>query len=319
VLFLALTLLLLSFLARFRNISRILDCVSCEKCRLWGKLQILGIGTAIKILLTKEEDLMIKTFTDVDEEVEETRGYDSFTSSRDISLINRQEIIALINTLNQFSKSIEFAAVASHEKEKEASAAREAAKKMKPDTEKSEGEFITDKRNGKEARDGSMSFVGPTEEKLSDSVYVGALPTSVPSLISLRRLDRGENRFFNLLEIDDDHSGVDKQEIGNEGFHRVDGALEGNVKSLPVSSNEYVQMRSNLNQVDDDEVVYSKWETQDSSNSPISTFNTRRSSSTSTSSSLSFLPLLFLSAVITVVFPLQIFLLVRNYCAHRTA
>jgi hypothetical protein len=28
-----------------------MDCVVCEKCKLWGKLQILGIGTAIKILL----------------------------------------------------------------------------------------------------------------------------------------------------------------------------------------------------------------------------------------------------------------------------
>ena len=28
------------FQARFRNISRIMDCVGCEKCRLWGKLQV---------------------------------------------------------------------------------------------------------------------------------------------------------------------------------------------------------------------------------------------------------------------------------------
>lgn len=29
-----------------------MDCVGCEKCRLWGKLQILGLGTALKILFT---------------------------------------------------------------------------------------------------------------------------------------------------------------------------------------------------------------------------------------------------------------------------
>mmetsp|Transcript_54406 Transcript_54406/g.107996 ORF Transcript_54406/g.107996 Transcript_54406/m.107996 type:complete len:604 (+) Transcript_54406:214-2025(+) len=28
------------FQARFRNISRIMDCVGCERCRLWGKLQV---------------------------------------------------------------------------------------------------------------------------------------------------------------------------------------------------------------------------------------------------------------------------------------
>ncbi|GJQ09650.1 hypothetical protein GpartN1_g1441.t1 [Galdieria partita] len=38
------------FKDHFRNISAIMDCVGCEKCRLWGKLQFLGVGTALKIL-----------------------------------------------------------------------------------------------------------------------------------------------------------------------------------------------------------------------------------------------------------------------------
>eukprot|EP01047_Picozoa_sp_COSAG01_P057109 COSAG01_NODE_6562_length_3608_cov_4.538900_5_plen_152_part_00 len=33
------------FVEHFRNTSLILDCVSCEKCKLWGKLQVLGVGT----------------------------------------------------------------------------------------------------------------------------------------------------------------------------------------------------------------------------------------------------------------------------------
>jgi hypothetical protein len=37
---------------RFYNISRILDCVGCEKCRLWGKVQVMGLGTALKVLFT---------------------------------------------------------------------------------------------------------------------------------------------------------------------------------------------------------------------------------------------------------------------------
>ena len=37
------------FRAKFRNVSRILNCVTCEKCRLWGKLQFLGVGTALKV------------------------------------------------------------------------------------------------------------------------------------------------------------------------------------------------------------------------------------------------------------------------------
>ena len=31
-----------------------MDCISCQKCRLHGKIQLLGIGTALKILLLPE-------------------------------------------------------------------------------------------------------------------------------------------------------------------------------------------------------------------------------------------------------------------------
>jgi ERO1-like protein alpha/ERO1-like protein beta len=39
----------------FRNISRIMDCVGCEKCRLWGKVQTNGLGTALKVLFSLDE------------------------------------------------------------------------------------------------------------------------------------------------------------------------------------------------------------------------------------------------------------------------
>jgi hypothetical protein len=28
--------------ATFRNMAKLMDCVSCERCRLWGKVQIYG-------------------------------------------------------------------------------------------------------------------------------------------------------------------------------------------------------------------------------------------------------------------------------------
>ncbi|KAJ8309165.1 hypothetical protein KUTeg_014039 [Tegillarca granosa] len=40
------------FRNHFRNVSRIMDCVGCDKCRLWGKLQVQGLGTALKILFS---------------------------------------------------------------------------------------------------------------------------------------------------------------------------------------------------------------------------------------------------------------------------
>ena len=34
------------FLERFHNVSRIMDCVGCEKCKLWGKLQVRRTAAA---------------------------------------------------------------------------------------------------------------------------------------------------------------------------------------------------------------------------------------------------------------------------------
>ncbi|GAB4829378.1 Endoplasmic reticulum oxidoreductin-2 [Ancistrocladus abbreviatus] len=70
---------------QFRNISAIMDCIGCEKCRLWGKLQILGLGTALKILFSVngQDDL----------------GY--------ILQLQRNEVIALMNLLNRLSESVQ--------------------------------------------------------------------------------------------------------------------------------------------------------------------------------------------------------------------
>lgn len=44
------------FQHHFQNISRIMDCVGCDKCKLWGKLQVQGLGTALKILFSGKFD-----------------------------------------------------------------------------------------------------------------------------------------------------------------------------------------------------------------------------------------------------------------------
>jgi ERO1-like protein beta len=45
-----------AFREHFVNITKIMDCVSCEKCKLWGKIQTSGIGTALKILFSFSSD-----------------------------------------------------------------------------------------------------------------------------------------------------------------------------------------------------------------------------------------------------------------------
>ncbi|KAM0932172.1 putative endoplasmic reticulum oxidoreductin 1, ERO1-like superfamily [Dioscorea sansibarensis] len=71
---------------QFRNISALMDCVGCEKCRLWGKLQVLGLGTALKILFSVD-------------------GQNHLNQPLQLQ---RNEVIALINLLNRLSESIKF-------------------------------------------------------------------------------------------------------------------------------------------------------------------------------------------------------------------
>lgn len=55
-----------------------MDCVACQNCRIHGKLSMLGIASALKVLLDQDEVIHLQ----------------------------RNEAIALINTLYKFSESI---------------------------------------------------------------------------------------------------------------------------------------------------------------------------------------------------------------------
>ncbi|KAG9966926.1 endoplasmic oxidoreductin, partial [Aureobasidium melanogenum] len=69
------------FRNRFRNVSRIMDCVGCDKCRLWGKLQTAGYGTALKILF-------------------------EFNNDQPAPALKRIELVAFFNTLDKVSNAI---------------------------------------------------------------------------------------------------------------------------------------------------------------------------------------------------------------------
>lgn len=71
------------FKNRFRNVSRLMDCVGCDKCRLWGKLQTAGYGTALKVLFEFDND------------------------SKDIPVLKRTELVALFNTYARLSTSMD--------------------------------------------------------------------------------------------------------------------------------------------------------------------------------------------------------------------
>ncbi|KAL1784123.1 ERO1 beta [Sigmodon hispidus] len=72
------------FRLHFKNISRIMDCVGCDKCRLWGKLQTQGLGTALKILFSEKEIQKLP-------ENSPSKGFQ----------LTRQEIVALLNAFGR--------------------------------------------------------------------------------------------------------------------------------------------------------------------------------------------------------------------------
>ncbi|XP_060922589.1 ERO1-like protein beta isoform X1 [Limanda limanda] len=78
------------FRLHFKNISRIMDCVGCSKCRVWGKLQTEGLGTALKILFSEQEIQQLP-------EHSPSKGFQ----------LTRQEIVALINGFCRLSTSIQ--------------------------------------------------------------------------------------------------------------------------------------------------------------------------------------------------------------------
>lgn len=71
------------FRARFRNVSAIMDCVGCDRCRMWGKLQTIGYGTALKVLFELEDP-----------------------NTQHLLKFRRIELVALFNTFDRLSKSI---------------------------------------------------------------------------------------------------------------------------------------------------------------------------------------------------------------------
>jgi hypothetical protein len=47
------------FKSVFHNVSTVIDCVACQKCRLHAKVTMLGFGAALKMLLLPHELIQV--------------------------------------------------------------------------------------------------------------------------------------------------------------------------------------------------------------------------------------------------------------------
>ena len=75
----------------FQNITQIMDCVGCEKCKLWGKLQFLGVATSLKILFASNNCFE-----------RNLRPAELLAALK----LERNEVIALVNLLAKLSYSV---------------------------------------------------------------------------------------------------------------------------------------------------------------------------------------------------------------------
>ena len=66
---------------RFRNISSIIDCVTCSKCRMHAKLEVFGIATMLKIMFSSSTEDLKKS-------------------------MSRNELVSFINLFAKLSKSV---------------------------------------------------------------------------------------------------------------------------------------------------------------------------------------------------------------------
>jgi hypothetical protein len=69
-----------AFRKGFLNISSIMDCVGCGRCKLWGKLQVQGIGVALRVLFSDNQQSGLS--------------------------LTRTDVISLVHTLYRFSTSL---------------------------------------------------------------------------------------------------------------------------------------------------------------------------------------------------------------------
>lgn len=68
----------------FRNITDILDCIACEKCKLWSKVQFLGLASALRILTAASP------------------------AGEASVCLTPNELVALVNTARELSRSIRY-------------------------------------------------------------------------------------------------------------------------------------------------------------------------------------------------------------------
>lgn len=82
-----------------------MDCVGCDKCRLWGKVQVTGLAAALKILFELDEKALEYVFHFIHQSLSSLTS-DPCSPYLNRNLLSRSEVVALLQTLFRFSESL---------------------------------------------------------------------------------------------------------------------------------------------------------------------------------------------------------------------
>ncbi|KAH8922415.1 endoplasmic oxidoreductin [Atractiella rhizophila] len=169
------------FKMHFRNVSQIMDCVGCDKCRLWGRLQVTGLATALKLLFSFDDD-----------PTSASRDFSSSFSQTARPTLSRAEVVAFVWTLNRFSESLDavekfremWASMGEVERERTEKSVQSGGK-MDEDEEEDDGTEVEDWKDRRQRRyeqqreaaeymriRGSQFLFDPPEQQKKPNVFI---------------------------------------------------------------------------------------------------------------------------------------------------
>ena len=92
--------------AAFRNVTAVMDCVGCEKCKLWGKLQLMGVATALKVLVAERRAGEALAAAQAAAAAGAAGAPAAAVPALKPLVLERNEVVALVNLFERLSRSM---------------------------------------------------------------------------------------------------------------------------------------------------------------------------------------------------------------------
>ena len=165
-----------NFKGVFHNISSVLDCVTCQKCKLHGKVVLMGLGTALKILLTPE------------------------TVLQEQNVLEPIEVVALINSIGKLSSAITAIDVLSRQSWEDDYFATSKILVQKKEKEEQEEQEERKKRSSGSGSGGSRTGSMSESDRGTVEKSIASLTNKIEEVLVLQEQQQAVNRNANVVD-----------------------------------------------------------------------------------------------------------------------